>query len=119
MRRPTPRTGLSAALTLAALFLAAAGQAATWTNVALIDSNCSARMKDKVDTHTRACALKCAAGGYGVWTADGKFVKFDEAGNAKAKALLEASDKSDKLRVDVEGELDGETLKVATLAWAK
>ena len=84
-----------------------------------MDANCSAKVKADPDAHTRACALKCAGSGYGIWTADGKYLKFDAAGSEKAKALLEASDRKDHLRVDVSGEVEGETLKVATIDWTK
>jgi hypothetical protein len=104
---------------LALLLLATAVPAATWTNVALVDVNCSTKVKANPDTHSRTCAIKCADNGYGVLAADGKFVKLDAAGNEKALALLKASEKKDHLRVDVTGEVDGETLKVATIDWTK
>jgi hypothetical protein len=103
---------------LVALVAPGAAFAATFTNVALVDANCSNKTKADPDSHTRACALKCASSGYGVWTADGKYLKFDAAGSEKAKALLEASDKKDKLRVDIEGTVEGETLTVTSIAWA-
>ena len=101
-----------------ALVAPGAAFAASFTNVALVDANCSNKTKADPDSHTRACALKCASSGYGVWTADGKYLKFDAAGSEKAKALLDASDKKDKLRVDVEGTVEGETLTVTSIAWA-
>ena len=106
-----------AALFVFVLLFAPTAQAGSWTNVTLVDSNCSAKVKADPDSHKRACAIKCAKSGYGILTADGKFVKFDADGSAKALALLEKSDKVDKLRVDVNGEIEGETLKVATIAF--
>ena len=44
-------------------------------------------------SHTRSCAIACAKGGYGLVMADGKFLKFNETGNAKALALLKAATK--------------------------
>lgn len=105
-----------AAFGVAALALAGAAAAASWTNVTLVDVNCSKKVKDDPDAHTRACALRCADSGYGIWTADGAYLKFDAAGSAKAKALLEASDRKDHLRVDVTGTVEGETLTVESIA---
>ena len=58
--------------------------AETWKNVSLIDSQCVDKVKATPDKHTVKCALACEDGGYGILTADGKFLKFDAAGNEKA-----------------------------------
>jgi hypothetical protein len=93
------------------LLFGAAAVAATWSGT-LTDVMC----KDKdVANHTRKCALGCAKSGFGVVTADGKFLKLDEAGNAKALAALKASTQEKDLKVTVSGELDGETIKVSSL----
>ena len=39
---------------------------------------------------------------------DGKFLKFDEAGNAKIASALKSTKKTDHLRVTVDGERKGE-----------
>lgn len=119
MERSKIRAGLAAAFAFAALALPAAAYAESWTNVSLVDVNCSAKMKDNPDAHPRSCALKCAGSGFGIWTADGKYVKFDAAGSDKALELIKATDKTDHLRVDVTGELAGETLTVATIELTK
>jgi hypothetical protein len=119
MTRSQSLARLAAAFALAALALPAAAFADDWTNVALVDVNCSTKVKDDPDAHARTCALRCAANGYGIWTADGKYLKFDTAGSAKAKALLEASDKKDHLRVDVSGKLEGDALVVESIAFTK
>jgi len=69
------------------------------------------------EAHTRQCALmpECQKSGYGVYTSDNKFLKFDEAGNRKALAAIKASTKLDDLEVEVTGEVKGDTMKVATL----
>lgn len=83
----------------------------TWTGT-LVDVMC----KDKdLAGHTTKCALGCAKTGFGVVLGDGKFVKFDEAGNAKALAALKATSKEKDLKVKVNGTLDGETLAVDTI----
>lgn len=69
------------------------------------------------EAHTRECALMpdCQKSGYGVVTSDGKFLKFDEAGNRKALEAIKASKKLDDLEVDVTGEVQGDSIKVESL----
>jgi hypothetical protein len=57
----------------------------------------------------------CQKSGYGVYTSDNKFLKFDEAGNRKALAALKASTKLDDLEVEITGEIKDDTIKVASL----
>jgi hypothetical protein len=57
----------------------------------------------------------CVKSGYGVYTAEGKYITFDADGNKKAEEALRASKKRDNLRVRVTGELSGETITVASL----
>ncbi len=87
----------------------------TYNNVAVVDVNCSSKVAADPDSHTRACALKCAASGFGIVTTDKKFVKFDANGNSKITEALKASDKKDHLRVDVSGDLQGDTLQVKSI----
>lgn len=94
---------------------ASVGAAESWTNVSLVDANCAAKVKDTPDTHTRACALQCQKSGFGILAGDGTFLKFDDAGNAKAVAALEASKSRDHLRVAVTGTREGATIKVESL----
>jgi hypothetical protein len=85
--------------------------AETW-NGTLVDVMC----KDKdLAGHTTKCAVGCAKTGYGLVLADGKFVKFDEAGNAKALAALKATAKEKDLKAKVTGTLDGDTLQVESV----
>ena len=87
----------------------------------LMDKMCSMKaLKDgqKAATmHTRQCAMMpdCEKSGYGVFTADNKYLVFDAAGNEQAAAALKSSKKKDNLKVKVSGEVDGETIKVASL----
>ena len=87
----------------------------TFTDVSVIDSNCSKKANDDPDSHTRECALKCQASGYGIITKDHKFLKFDAAGNTKITEALKASDKKDHLRVDVTGDVKGDMLQVSSI----
>jgi hypothetical protein len=45
-------------------------------------------------------------------TKDKQFLKFDAEGNAKIVEALQASEKKDHLRMDVSGDVQGDTLKV-------
>jgi hypothetical protein len=100
---------------LAMFVLPTLAAAETYKDVPIVDVNCSAKVAANPDAHTRACALKCEASGYGIITKDKKFVKFDAEGNKKAVEELKASSKKDHLRVTVEGEMEGDTLKVTSL----
>lgn len=75
----------------------------------LVDVMCKGKDLSK---HTTKCAVACSKGGYGLVTADGKFVKFDEQGNAKALAALKASAKENDLKAKVTGTMDGEVMTV-------
>jgi hypothetical protein len=100
-----------------AIFAAAASLFSTlafadsW-NGTLVDVMC--KNKDLAG-HTAKCGIGCAKSGYGLVLADGKFMKFDEAGNAKALAALKATSKEKDLKAKVTGTLDGETVQVQSV----
>jgi hypothetical protein len=100
---------------LAVGLLATPALAATFNDVSVIDVACSSKAAADADAHTRECALACQKSGFGILTADKKFLKFDAAGNAKILAELNGSEKTDHLRVNVTGEVKGDTLKVASV----
>ena len=87
----------------------------------LVDRHCSAKVvkagQTAAQNHTRECALMpdCMAAGYGVLTPDGKFITLDSAGNKMAEAALKASQKKNDLRVQVSGQVSGDSVKVANL----
>jgi hypothetical protein len=87
----------------------------TFNNVPVVDKNCSSKVAANPDAHTRECALKCAASGYGILTKDQKFLKFDSNGDAQIKEELQNSSKKDHLRVDVSGDVENDTLKVTSI----
>jgi hypothetical protein len=89
----------------------------TWNNAVLMDTMCAAKdnIKANPDAHSRSCALQCRAGGYGILTSDGAFLKLDASGNEQAAAALEHSSQKDHLRVTVTGERQGSTIKVQSL----
>jgi hypothetical protein len=95
-----------AMLTLSVAALAAAADSYSGT---VVDVMC--RAKDLAG-HTRECAINCSKTGYGLVTADGKFLKFDEAGNARTLAMLKKSSKDKELKAKVSGTIEGDVLKV-------
>ena len=100
---------------LGMLTLPAVAAAETYKDVPLVDVNCSKKVAADPDSHTRACALKCEGSGFGVITGDKRFLKFDAEGNKEVVAALKASDKKDHLRVDVSGDVKGDTLQVKSV----
>jgi len=75
----------------------------------VVDVMC--RGKD-LASHTRECAITCSKSGYGLVTADGKFMKFDEGGNARMLATLKKATKEKDLKVRVTGAVAGDVIKV-------
>ena len=106
---------LVAVFVFAALAVAASAFAEEWQNVPLIDHHCLNKVKGDPDSHPTSCLKMCAKSGYGILTADGKWLKFDKAGNEKALAALDATDKKDHIRVNVTGDLSGGMIKVTAL----
>jgi hypothetical protein len=101
-----------ALITATAALLAGGAFAETWTGT-LVDVMCKGK---DLAGHTTKCAVSCAKSGYGLVLADGKFVKFDEAGNAKALAMLKSTTKEKDLKAKVNGSLDGDTVAVSSIA---
>lgn len=96
---------------LASLLAFGSAQAESWSGT-IVDVMC--RGKD-LSSHTSKCAVmpNCAKSGFGVVLGDGKFLKFDESGNAMALKRLKAQGVKDKdLKAKVTGSLDGEVIKV-------
>lgn len=89
--------------------------AATFNDVPVVDVKCSRKVAANPDSHTRACALACEGSGYGIWTSKYQFLKFDAAGNKEIVKELENSHEKDHLRVNVTGDVQGNTLKVSSI----
>jgi hypothetical protein len=87
----------------------------SFNDVSVLDVACSKSSAATADTHTRECALACVKSGFGIVTADNKFLKFDAEGHAKIVEELKASDKKDHLRVNVSGDVQGDTIKVSSV----
>jgi hypothetical protein len=93
----------------------ALASAETYKDVPVVDVNCSKKVAADPGSHTRACALKCEGSGFGIVTKDKQFLKFDAKGNSTIAAALKASDKKDLLRVDVSGDVHGDSLTVTSI----
>src|SRR5262245_7056941 len=104
MKRFFVLAGFVAALSLTAL-------ADSWSGT-VVDVMCKGK---DLASHTRQCSLNCAKGGYGLVTADGKFLKFNESGNAKTLYLLKSSSKEKELKAKVTGALSGEVINVESV----
>lgn len=87
----------------------------SFSNVSVVDVMCSKTVAANADAHKRTCALGCQKSGFGILTADGRYLKFDADGNAKITEALKASKKTDHLRVNVSGDVEGDTLKVSSI----
>ena len=93
------------------LLFAAFAAAETWSGT-VVDVMCKGK---DLAGHTRDCALTCAKSGFGLVLADGKFVKFDETGNAKTLALLKKSTKEKELKAKVSGALENGVIQVESV----
>ncbi len=104
--------------------LAGAAAAAEISGI-LMDKMCAPTAikggQDVAMKHARTCNLtaNCSKSGYGVFTADNKYISLDEAGNAMALKALKASTKKDDMKVTVNGTLEGDTIKVTDLKLAE
>lgn len=98
-------------LSIALPLLTIGAFAETWTGT-LVDVMCKGK---DLSSHTAKCAVSCAKSGYGLVLSDGKFVKFDEGGNAKALVALKSTDKEKDLKAKVSGSLDGDTVRVSSI----
>lgn len=105
------------AVVLMAAFLAlpAFAAAENWSNVSMIDTQCSTKAKANPDAHTKTCALACEKSGFGIIDNSGNYLKFDAKGNQEAMKLLQSSNRSNHIRVDVSGKKEGDVIHVESL----
>lgn len=91
----------------------------------LIDQACGAKMMAQDDpekaaaSHPKSCAIKdaCAASGYAVISGK-QMIKFDDNGNTLAKDFLAKTDKTDNLRVSVQGTQTDDKIAVTSITAA-
>lgn len=85
--------------------------AENWTGT-VVDVMCK---NNDLASHTKDCAVSCSRSGYGIVLADGKFIKFDERGNARALAALKATSKDKDLKAKVSGTLKDDVIQVDSI----
>jgi hypothetical protein len=85
--------------------------AETWSGT-VVDVMCK---NNDLASHTKDCALNCSRSGYGIVLPDGKFIKLDERGNAKALAALKATAKEKDLKAKVTGTLKEDVIQVESI----
>ena len=91
----------------------------------LVDVACSIEQKDDLDymrkEHSKSCFLMpaCVKSGYAILTADNQVIRFDEAGNKLAIALIERTNKDKDWRISIQGKQDGDTVTVTRLTLEK
>jgi hypothetical protein len=86
----------------------------------LVDLSCAKEDGNKPGfgaTHKKGCLQMddCAASGYGVLTPDKKVVKFDKAGNEQAKKFIADVKKAKDIRVNVTGNVTGDSMTVSKI----
>ena len=83
----------------------------------IIDNMCAGAQSPEglagfVKTHTKTCALSCAASGYAIFS-DGKLTKFDKDSSMKVEEFLKKE--GSKLQVVVEVKKTGEELSLVSI----
>ena len=110
------KLGLLAVLLLLLPLVSVYAEAQKWENVSLVDGMCLSKVKADPDKHPKKCLLQCASDGYGILDKDGNYIKLDSAGTDQVLKLLNNTDKTDHIRLDVQGERNGDTIKVSSVA---
>jgi len=98
--------------------------AETWSGK-LVDANCKDQSKPSASQPSQQMSSTCEATktttAYGVQLSDGRVLKLDSTGNAKAAEAMKSSGSTSSTRsssgmiVTVTGSLDGHTVKVDTI----
>jgi hypothetical protein len=89
----------------------------------VVDWNCVKPMvrygREKALRNNRGCSLmkNYDRAAYGLITDAKKFYRLEDPGNAKVKELLKNTPDKDNLKVVVNGDIVGETLKVGTISF--
>lgn len=114
-------------LTLLLAFSAATAFAETWSGM-LVDSRCYASERRNVnptDTETavdtdkgyeiRYCTPKPKTTSFAIVRSDGRALRFDAAGDAKASAYVQSAGKRRMYDVAVTGEMNGKRIQVESI----
>jgi hypothetical protein len=92
--------------------------AETWSGK-VVDSACKDKSHGAQPAQpgqaTNACEPTAATTAFGIELADGKVLKLDGTGNAKAAEAVKSSNNKPGLMATVTGSLDGQTVKVESI----
>jgi hypothetical protein len=108
---------------LLAIFSMATFAADTAVKGYLVDSSCATRIARRGgllkpgagSNHNLGCLRICEQSGYGVITEDGRYIRFDEDGNAKARKFIAKITKTSEIKVTVNGSLNGDKMTVGKI----
>ncbi|HLJ87358.1 MAG TPA: hypothetical protein VKZ53_11085 [Candidatus Angelobacter sp.] len=86
----------------------------------LVDASCNAEEGQEPNfgaRHTKSCLKmdECIRSGYGVFTADKKFIKFTKEGDEQVKKFIGTLSKDSDIRVTVTGEVSGDRMTVSKI----
>ncbi len=94
-----------------------AASTTSWTGY-VVDKMCKSDIPyTKGKGHTKECLLAedCISTGFGLATADGKWIAFDKKGSDMAGNYIKASKKSKDFLVVVNGKMKGSTIEVSSI----
>lgn len=86
----------------------------------LVDVSCATEEGRKPGfgaLHSKRCLqiVDCANSGYSVLTDDGNVIRFDKAGNEQAKKFLNEVEKTNDIKVNVTGNVNGGQITVSKI----
>jgi hypothetical protein len=86
----------------------------------LVDIACASAEGQRANfgiKHSKACLQMpdCANSGYGLLTDDKKIIRFDAASNEKAKQFIADLKKSNDIKVNVTGTMNGDKMSVSKI----
>ena len=115
MKRFLMAAAVACGLCVGAMAVRAADEKDKEVKGVLIDNQCGAKQasEDSAANHPKTCAMKegCAKSGFGVMSGK-KLIKFDDAGNDKAKEYLNVKENATKVVVVGTLSDDGKTITV-------
>jgi hypothetical protein len=87
------------------------GLAETWTGK-LVDATCAAKGESSAP-HANQCAPTRSTKSFGIELPDGRVYKLDASGNTKASEAMKTNPRTET--VTINGQLDGQTVKVDSI----
>jgi hypothetical protein len=87
-----------------------------------MDVSCQKKHAGEADFaagHDKDCLQMCAKNGFGVITDEGKFIRFDSAGNKKVEQFLKDTDRDTGWKIEVTGQVKGQTMTVESISLSR